>query len=96
MEAWRARLGSRLTEIRYPELTADPRAILKAATGWLGLSCPDRWLEEAGARMNPAAGRRQEPLVLPPRMSADFNAIQDYFGFASRAETAGARDSQNA
>ena len=94
--AWRARLGSRLTEIRYPELTAGPRAILKAVTGWLGLSCPDTWLAEAGARMNPAASRRAEPLVLPRRMSADFNSIQEYFGFSSRAEAPGARDRHHA
>ncbi|MGE5134183.1 MAG: sulfotransferase family protein [Gemmatimonadota bacterium] len=94
--AWRPRLGSRLTEIRYPDLMADPWAILKAATGWLGLSCPSQWLEEAGARVNPAASRPAGRLELPPGMSADFNSMQEYFGFSSRAESAESRDDRDA
>ena len=86
VEAWGPRLGSRLMEIRYPDLTAEPQVVLKAVTDWLGLVCPEQWVRKTAARINPGSRVQRDQLVLPRQMAADFNALQEYFGFASRTE----------
>lgn len=85
VEAWRIRLGSRLVELRYQDLTNCPRATLQRVTDSLQLTCQAGWLEEAAALVTPANTRRGEALVLPDRMRADFNGLQESFGFTGRA-----------
>lgn len=81
----RLSLGPCLTEIRYPDLTGDPRTVLQDLTKKLDLPCPQPWLEAATARVRPAVLRTGSPLVLPGRMCADFNHYQRAFGFSQRA-----------
>jgi hypothetical protein len=85
IEAWRIRLGSRLVELQYQELTSSPRATLQKITDSLQLACPAGWLEEAATLVSPANARRGEALALPDRMRADFNGFQKSFGFMGRA-----------
>jgi hypothetical protein len=83
--AWRSRLGPRLTELRYQELTDDPRETLQAVTDSVGLSCPDWWLGQAAARVSPASRSQSKPLFLPNQICGDFNNLQAGFGFKGRA-----------
>jgi hypothetical protein len=85
VDAWRERLGPRLIELRYVDLTDDPGTTLKAVTDSLGLSCPEQWLRQVAALVRPAASSLKEPLPLPRQMCADFNSFQARFEFAGRA-----------
>lgn len=85
VEAWRQRLGSRLIEFRYEDLTKDPRATLKETMGLLALPCPDTWLERASIQVKNSRGRQGKRLSLPKHMCADFNAYQDMFDFKPKA-----------
>ncbi len=85
IETWRSRLGPRLVELQYHDLTRDPRATLQKVTGALQLACPAGWLEEAAGLVAPASTRRGGSLALPDRMRADFNGFQESFGFKGRA-----------
>jgi hypothetical protein len=82
---WRERLGGRLLEIRYPDLTTRPAATLRAVVDFVGADCPASWLGRAVARVH--AERRHEgpPLVLPPGMCRRFTELQERYGFAGRA-----------
>ena len=86
VDAWRARLGPRLVELRYQDLTDRPSKTLKSLTESLSLTCPEEWVEQAAARVR-AANSWQEsgPLRLPPRMRLDFNDRQIAFNFEGRA-----------
>jgi hypothetical protein len=85
VDAWRARLGGRLVELRYQDLTDDPSAKVRAVMDSIGLSCPEEWLESATAIVNSASTWHGIPLTLPDRMRADFNRLQASFGFKGRA-----------
>jgi hypothetical protein len=82
----RARLGSRLVEFRYQDLTGHPAETLRTAMESLGLTCPGSWLGEAVAQVSPArGGGHGEPLMLPQGMCTDFNRLQKEFLFSGRA-----------
>ena len=79
------RLGSRYVEVRYQDLTKDPRATLQALMGSLQLSSPDGWLQQAIPLVAPAKTREYASLLLPDQICADFNSLQESFGFKGRA-----------
>jgi hypothetical protein len=85
VEAWRMHLGSRFVELLYKDLTSDPRSTLLAVMESLQLACPRGWLEQATALVTPANTWHNLPLVLPNRMCADFNSLQESFRFKERA-----------
>jgi hypothetical protein len=86
IEARRARLGSRLVEFRYQDLTECPRETLRTVMESLGLSCPSSWLAEAAAQVSPVrGGGHGKPLMLPHGMCTDFNRLQKEFQFHGRA-----------
>lgn len=85
VERWRTRMESRLVEVRYPDLTSEPRKALQEVIGALGLTCPEGWLRSAAVRVRPAASWNGPPLALPGQMCADFNRYQQAFGFSQRA-----------
>jgi hypothetical protein len=86
-DRWRFRLGQRLLEITYPALTARPRETLAAICAHFGVAAEETWLREASAILSPERTNKGEPLRLPPRMAAAFNAQQERYGFAGRAES---------
>lgn len=88
-DEWRARLGPRLAEVRYPDLIADPAGTLGTLAGWLGLSCPAQWLEHAVARVSPAGGPGPGQLALPGEICLEFNRLQARLGFEGRAVSLG-------
>ena len=59
VEAWRAGLESRFFEIRYKDLTDNPRETLQGLMDSLGLSCPGGWLEQATAQVTASAMERR-------------------------------------
>jgi len=86
VDAWRGRLGSQLVELRYQDLTDQPRKTLRSLTDSLSLACPEEWIEQAVAQVRPAKSRPgDEPLMLPRRMCTDFNDWQAAFDFKGRA-----------
>jgi hypothetical protein len=85
VDAWREHLGPRLVELRYQDLTRDPRATVRGIIESIGLSCPDEWLERSISMVNPANTWQGIPLELPDRIRADFNSTQERFEFRGRA-----------
>jgi Sulfotransferase family len=84
-ERWRASLGSRLSTVRYQDLSEDPNTALRGLTVSVGLSCPEPWLSEAAGLVRAPGDRQGNPVALPGQMCADFNEFQRSFGFAGRA-----------
>jgi hypothetical protein len=85
VDTWRAKLGSRLIEVRYQDLTEHPKEVLATIARSIELSCPPGWLDEASAEVEPARRNDGGTLVLPSAMCADFNRWQERFGFPGRA-----------
>lgn len=85
MDRWRERLGDRLYEFKYEDLTADPRKVLAHAAGSMGLHPSEAWLDEAAGQVHPARRNTGEELRLPPAMCEAFNAYQERFNFSNRA-----------
>jgi hypothetical protein len=92
VDAWRTTLGARYVELRYPDLTDDPTGSLRSIMGQLGIPCFEEWLRAAAAEVRPARSNDGAPLVLPDGMRAEFNGIQERFGFAGRAIAPATRD----
>ena len=91
VDRWRDALGDRLFELRYSDLTADPRAVLGEMCAFLGLDAPPAWLDAAAEILGPGRHNEGATVVLPPSMCRAFNAYQERFGFAGRAvDAAGA------
>lgn len=87
--AWRGRLGPRLIELRYQDLTDQPRRTLQLLTNSLSLNCPEEWIEQAITQVEPSKSwPGDRPLVLPRNMCADFNSWQAAFDFKGRSELA--------
>lgn len=85
IDRWRPRLGNRLLEITYDQLTADPRASLTAICQFLNLPMSSRWFEAAVAKVEDPRRNEGEPVVLPPRICESFNRMQARFNFPGRA-----------
>jgi hypothetical protein len=96
VDAWRMSLGARYVELRYPDLTDDPKGSLRFIMNSLGMPCPERWLQSAAARVRPGRSHDGTDLILPARMRADFNHLQARFGFDGRAIAGAARDTRPA
>ena len=89
VDAWRGRLGPRLVELRYQDLTDQPRKTLQSLTDSLSLTCPEGWLEQAAAQVQPSKSwAGDKPLMLPRQICADFNTWQAAFDFKGRSELA--------
>jgi hypothetical protein len=89
VDAWRGRLGPRLVELRYQDLTYQPRKTLQSLTDSLSLTCPEEWIEQAITQVEPPkSSQGDKPLMLPQHMCADFNDWQAAFDFKGRSELA--------
>jgi glycosyltransferase involved in cell wall biosynthesis len=86
IDRWRDRLGNRLLEITYDELTANPRQILGRMSEFLGLAVNDKWLAASAKTIDPARKNQGAPVILPPKMVEAFNREQERFKFVNRAE----------
>jgi hypothetical protein len=95
VEGWRIRLGSRLVELRYQDLTNDPDTTLRTLMDRVGLSCPHSWLARAIARVGPVNHSGDTSLALPSQMCDDFNYFQTTFGFKGRATLRSHADASN-
>jgi hypothetical protein len=84
---WRERLGDRMDELTYTQLTREPAETLREICKVLDLYCPQDWLDRTVRRVRPekqqASANRS--LDLPPKMAEQFNALQEIYGFEGRA-----------
>ena len=85
-ERWRDRLGERLLELRYQDLTTDPRGCLARLCEHLGVAAPVDWLESVAQLVGPERVRARTPITLPPGMADAFNSSQERYGFDGRSE----------
>ncbi len=85
IDRWRGRLGDRLLEITYDELTANPRKTLNTICDFLGVVVDDRWLAASVKQIDAARKNFGAPVILPPKMAEAFNREQERFKFANRA-----------
>jgi CelD/BcsL family acetyltransferase involved in cellulose biosynthesis len=89
VESWRARLASRLVELRYQDLTDDPMGTLQKLMESLGLASTDSWIEQVSAEVSSGRTGQSESVTLPPQMCADFNDFQMRFEFKGHAVVGG-------
>jgi hypothetical protein len=85
IDRWRPRLGDRLLEMTYDQLTSDPRGGLKKICEFLGLAMPKDWFEAAVQKIDKPRRNDGGSLVLPPKMCEAFNWMQTRFDFPGRA-----------
>ena len=86
VNAWRARLGKRLIELRLDDLISDPRTVIKSVIDGLGLSlASEEWLDEATMKIHPGTNDYGTEVALPDQMLADFNELQESYNFKGRA-----------
>ncbi|MCA9298128.1 MAG: hypothetical protein KDA28_03620, partial [Phycisphaerales bacterium] len=85
-DRWAERLGDRLLERTYSDLTAEPRAVLSDICAHFEVGTPDAWLETSASMLSPERKNAGATVTLPPAMAAQFNAYQERFGFDGRAE----------
>jgi hypothetical protein len=75
-----------MAEVTYADLTARPRETLASVCAHFGVRPDPRWLAAGAATLSPERNNPGEPLRLPPRMAAAFNAQQERYGFTGRAD----------
>jgi len=86
VDRWRARLGTRLIELRLDDLIDDPRGTLASVITATGLTLADeKWLDQAAEKVHPMKNNYDPGLILPGQMCADFNEWQEHYRFAGRA-----------
>jgi glycosyltransferase involved in cell wall biosynthesis len=85
IDRWRDRLGDRLLEITYDEFTSHPRESLRQICEFLSLTTEEKWLKEEAKRIDKARRNYGVPVVLPERMAAAFNRVQERYHFPNRA-----------
>jgi hypothetical protein len=86
VNAWRARLGERLIELRLDDLINDPKTIVKSVIDGLGLPlASEEWLDEAVMKIHPVPNDYGTEVTLPDQMLADFNEFQESYDFKGRA-----------
>jgi len=85
IDRWRPRLGDRLLEMTYNQLTADPRGALKQICQFLGLDTSQKWFEAAVQEIDEHRRNDGGSVVLPPKMCEAFNWMQARFDFPGRA-----------
>jgi hypothetical protein len=88
VNAHRNSLGNALLEVHYDKLTHNPNEQLTTICSHFGIKPEDLWLEESTKKLDSERKNKGNPVVLPPKMCAAFNAFQDQYGFEGRAITA--------
>ena len=84
-DRWRQRLGERLHELSYADLTCKPQETLRRICTHLGLAIPQDWLDRAAAMLDGQRKNSGRPVKLPPAMCRAFNEYQERYGFENRA-----------
>lgn len=92
VDRWRGRLGGRLMEMTYDQLTTDPRGSLTAICQFMDLPILPQWFEASVAQIEPPRRSDGGSVTLPPKMCEAFNAAQIRLGFSGRAVPSAARD----
>lgn len=85
VDRWRARLGDRLLEISYENLTLQPHDTLGSICSFLGIEAGTSWLEKSVTQLWQRRENRHPAIRLPSAMAEAFNVFQAQFGFETRA-----------
>jgi glycosyltransferase involved in cell wall biosynthesis len=85
VDRWRSRLGDRLLEISYVEMTEQTEATLRRICDFLSLPANKKWLRGAMRRFDKSRHNYGIPVILPPKMTEAFNTAQERFNFPNRA-----------
>jgi glycosyltransferase involved in cell wall biosynthesis len=85
IDRWRERLGDRLLEMNYEKVTEDPTACITTLCRFLSLTMPRPWMERSIPKIGRVRHNTGEPLILPPQLCAEFNRLQERWGFVGRA-----------
>ena len=85
VDRWREKLGDRLLEITYEQLTTKPKESLRRICEFLSLEAHEAWLSRAAARIDEPRRNYGLPVVLPAKMAEAFNRFQQRFDFVNRA-----------
>lgn len=85
MDCWRERLGNRLYEITYDQLTENPEDTLPNLCNFLEIDSPKLWLNQGTGMIQLARPTGSKTLSLPPKMCDAFNRYQERFDFTNRA-----------
>jgi hypothetical protein len=85
VDRWRSRLGDRLLEMTYDQLTVEPTGSIQRICDFLSLEVPAKWLGWSVRQIDTTRRNTGPPLVLPPRLCQEFNRLQERFGFDGRA-----------
>jgi glycosyltransferase involved in cell wall biosynthesis len=83
---WRDRLGERLLEISLPQLKSNPMDTLQKVCKFLDLPVYEPWLSKSVRCIGGERAELLPTLMLPPRLCAAFNSLQEEFGFEGRAQ----------
>jgi len=81
----RTRLGDRLIEVRYSDLTSDPATQLHRICNHFEIEPEEEWLHQSCQQLDSARKNSGDPLELPPKMCRAFNHFQDQYGFEGHA-----------
>ena len=85
VERWHQRLGERLHEIRYADLTSDPAATLHGLCDFFGVDCLKPWRDKVVRMVSSERKNAGEPIALPTQMAEQFNRFSQHYGFEGRA-----------
>jgi len=81
----RERLAERLLEIRLVDLIEQPQEALTQVGAFAGVEPSRAWLDACGRMIDDSGARRPGVIALPDAVAAEFNAMQQRYGFAGKA-----------
>jgi len=85
VDRWRDRLGDRLLEVTYTQLTSNPAETCRRIAEHFQIPATDEWIQLATEMLSSERVNEGDELVLPPMMAKQFNEYQQRFGFDGRA-----------
>lgn len=92
LDRWRDRLGDRLLEITYTQLTSDPAGTCHQIADHFDIPASDEWIQLAKDMLSSERVNDGDELELPPKMMKQFNEYQERFGFEGRAVSINSSD----
>lgn len=85
VNAWKPRLGDRLLEVTYTQLTSDPVATCSRICDHIGVPAPKAWAGNLRDMVSTERTNKGDDLVLPPKMAEVFNELQAQYEFPNKA-----------
>ena len=77
----RTKLGNRLLEVSYKNLTKEPKTQLQMICEHFALEPTPEWLDLCCNQLDSERKNSGKPIALPPKLCAAFNNLQNQYGF---------------